>query len=157
MNHNLFNKVIIFTVLEYLEQQLLKDTYRREELLSILSALRGYRTFHRFTQEESKLIVNIGNTEAVQRLKDIEVDFSIYSISMLNLWVDLIDKKKRPSLNISDKRIKKLHSNLIMDMLGLKQRDEGEYLRIKEIVSQSKQTAKMFVNLMEEGINGKTC
>ncbi len=148
---SMFNKVILFTCLEYIEKQVEnKDTYRRDFMVRILSSLRSYRVMHRFSKEEAIYIAEFGKKEEFQKIKEKEVDYAIYSISLINLWLDIVDKKDRPVLNISPVKIKQLQSNLVMDMLKLKQRDKGSYSVVKEIVFDSQLTAKIFIGLLEK-------
>ena len=148
---SMFNNIILFTILDYIEKQVEDtETYQRDFMLRILSSLRGYRIMHKFSKEEAIYITEFGKKEEFQKVKDIEVDYAIYSISLLNRWLDVTDKKNRPHLNISPNKIRKLESNLVMDMLRLKQRNTESYAKVKEIVNDSKLTAKKFVWLLQE-------
>ncbi len=148
---SMFNMIVLFSVLDYIEKQVEDtETYQRDFMLRILGSLRGYRVMHKFSKEEAIYITEFGKKEEFQKVKDIEVDYAIYSISLLNRWLDVTDKKNRPHLNISPVKIRRLESNLVMDMLRLKQRNTESYVKIKEIVQDSKLTAKRFIGLLEK-------
>jgi len=148
---SIFNKVMLHTISSYLEKQVEdKETYERDFLVKILGALKAYQMLHRFDSNEAKMVAEIGEHEAMEKMKVIEIDFSIYSIELLQLFVDEIPKKQRPHLNIADKKIRALKANLIKDMLRLKFRDDESYARVKEIVDQSRLVAKRYFFYMFE-------
>lgn len=152
----LINKVVIFSCEAYIIEALKdKDVYQRDNLITILGKIRGYKVFHKFTKEENKMLAEIGKTDAVEKIKKIDVDFSIYAISLLREWIMNIDKKDRPDLNISDKRILKLRGKMGADRLALNTQDDEESSRIKEIINQSEEIAKQFFHHLNNVLKGK--
>lgn len=153
MNKSLLNKIILFTIVEYLEKQMLdEESYQRDAMRKIVSSINGWKTFHRFSRAEAELVGKWGQTEAMTKLREVEVDYSIYALELLQLYVTLVPKKQRAHLGISDAKITMLKANLIKDMLRLKQRG-GSYDRIKDITDQSRLVAKRFFHYFDEQTN----
>ena len=152
LNYNILNKVVLFTVLEYIEKQKSQhdEIYQREELTKIASSIKGYQMFHRFSQSEANVVIALGKEPSMQKLKETEVDYAIYAIELLYLWAKQVPNSNRPHLNYSDTRIRKLKTTLIMDML--KTRETESHPRIKEIVEQSRLVAKHFFGFFESRI-----
>ncbi len=151
--YGILNKLVIFTALEYIQKAVEEETtYEREFMLRILGQLKAYRVMHRFNQEEANMLTRLGEEPAMKAIREKEIDFGIYSLSLLTLWIERIPKKERPHLNISDAKIMKLKSNLIMDVLRLKQKNKDSYERVKEIVDDSKLVAKQFFAHVEESL-----
>ena len=145
------NKIILFTVMEYLDKHTkTKSCYQRDKMIKILGAVKGYSVFHRFSKEEAEYITKLGKTDTMKNIKEIEVDYAVYALELLNIWIDIIPKKERPHLNYSDKRIKFLKAELIRDLLALKYKNEEEYSKVKEIVTQSRIVAKQFFHYFDE-------
>ena len=140
----LLDKLVIFTVLEYLEIQTQSDTYQRDELVTLMSGLRAHRFSHKFQPSEVKRLNKAGEDEALQNLKEVQVDYSLYCIALITEWIKDIPKRDRPHINFSDKRILKLKANFVLDMLKMKQVDEEEHARVKEVSFGSQLTAKHF-------------
>lgn len=141
----MINKLIIFTAEAYITGAVNDSRcYQREALLGILTNIKGYRAFHRFDKDQHKKIVELGKSETAEAIKSVEVDFSVYALELLNVWVDEIPKSNRPRFNLSDKRINATRAKLVKDMLQLKHRDAAEYEEVKKIVDQSRMTAKRF-------------
>jgi len=156
MTRSMYHRTILFTCLEYIDRQLQSDeTYRADELRVILERLKAFKSFRRFNAEEAKELAKIGEQEAFQNIKKIEVDFSIYSLSLLYEWTKLTPKKQRPQLMISDAKITSLYSGLVIDMLRLKQRGTN-YEKIKQIVDDSKLTAKKFIHLLDNEVEDES-
>ena len=152
MTRNLYHRVILFSALEYIQKQVDNpETYRVDEMKLILGRLKAYQSFRRFSVEEAKELAQIGSQESFQKVKEIQVDFSMYSIALLYEWIKITPKKERPKLMLSDSKITSLYAGLIKDMLGLKLRST-EYDRVKHIVDESKLTAKRFIHLLDNEV-----
>ena len=153
MKRSVFNKVVLFTVLEYLEKQMKeKSTYQRDVMLQLLGQIKGYKTFARFSQEEANELSLLGSTPAIKKLREIEVDYSIYALELMALWVKLVPKRQRPHLNFSDSRILKLKSTLIMDMIRMKAQNADYAENVALIVSDSRLVAKKFIHLLDNEV-----
>ena len=157
MTRSAFNKVILFTVYSYLDKQLsqVDYSYQKDALREMTTKIMGFRNFHKFTLAEAKEIKTLGGTPAFEAVRKIEVDYSIYAIELLYLWVELVPRSKRPVLNISDKKIKKIRADLTMDMLRLRHSDVSpeRIEEVKGIVAQSKLTAKKFTYMLDEEVS----
>ena len=152
MTRSMYHKVVLMTCLEYIEKQLQGDeTYRSAELGVILERLKAFKSFRRFSPEEAKELVELGKQKSFQDIKKTEVDFSIYALSLLFEWTKLTPKKERPQLMLSDSKITSLYSGLVMDMVRLKQRS-STYEKVKNIVDDSKLTAKRFIHLLDNEV-----
>jgi len=145
MKTSTYNKLILHTADLYIERALENECYQREALVVLRTRLMGYKTFHRFSPEEVKVVQELGEDPFMQKLKWIEVDFAVYAIFLLVEWTKEVDKKERPNFNFSDKRILKLHADTVKDMLNLKTRNKDEYDEVKSIIDQTKLTAKQYV------------
>ena len=150
MNKPMHNKLILHTVDMYLEKALENDCYQKDNIRLLRSKILGYKTFHKFTKAESDEIIALGTHQYMVRLRERHVDYAVYALSLLAEWVERRDKKDRPALNISDKRMLEMKSNLIMDMLMLKKREPEIYNKVKDIIAESKMVAKMYVTYTEE-------
>lgn len=153
MNKSTFNKAILFTVYEYLDKATKEDsTYQRTELIKLKSSITGYRVFHRFSKEEALNLEEIGKRPEFIRLRENEVDWAIYALELMFLYISFVNKSDRPVMNYSDTRVKKLKANLITDMLKLKHKDAESHARIKSIIDDSRLTAKMYLGLLIEEV-----
>ena len=156
MTRSMYHRVILFTCLEYIDKQLQSDeTYRGAELKVILERLKAFKSFRKFSSKEAQELAKLGEKEAFQNVKKVEVDFSIYSLALLYEWIQMTPKKERPQLMISDSKITSLYSGLVMDMIRLKQRGKN-YDSVKEIVDASKLTAKRFINLLDNEVKDES-
>ncbi len=153
MKQSTLHKIVLFTVFEYLQKHCKDETvYQRDKLIEVVSKILSYRMFHKFSKEEAESSQELGSRPEFVKLAKQEVDYSLFAIELLNIWVDAIPKKKRPHLNMSDKRIKDLKANLVIDSLKLKQKNTESYERVKAIVDDSRLTAKQFMGLLQKEI-----
>lgn len=144
-------KLIMNTVHLYIENALKEpEVYQRDILRNIYGKLRGYTIFHKFNEQEHKILMELGNHEYMEKLKKTEVDFSVYAMSLLQELINDVPKQKR-FINISDKKILQYKADMIKDMLRLKSR-ETTYDNVKEIVEQSRMTAKQFYHYTKENL-----
>ena len=155
MTQDMLNKLIIFTVHDYIERQLKSDvtTYNVPQLKALYRKLHTYRSTHKFTIGEAKIITDLGEDEAIRKLTNIQVDYSIYALELITLWVKMYPKNTRPALFYSDKNILALRSKLTMDMLGLKRSDSKRIEEITEIVKASKLVAKQYLHLIDNQVH----
>ncbi len=148
------NKVVLFTVMEYIRKQLHSgnETYRSSDLAVLFARLETYQKTHKFTPQAAKEISELGDTDRFQRVRDVEVDYSIYALELLALWVKLIPKHARPMIYYSDHKILKLKSTLVMDVLKMKSRKAERADEVSEIVNESRLVAKKFLHLLDNEV-----
>jgi len=155
MTQDMLNKLIIFTVHDYVERQLQSDvtTYNVPQLKALYAKLHTYRSTHKFTLSEAKIIMDLSKNEAINKLTTTQIDYSIYALELITLWVKMYPKNVRPALFYSDKKILALRSKLTMDMLGLKRSDSKRIEEIDEIVKTSKLVAKQYIHLIDNQVH----
>lgn len=145
-------KVALFTVLHYTEQTD-KESYNYEFTEKIRAAINRYLRFHKLTQEEADFIIEISKHERMQELTAIQIDYNIYAMELLTLWVEFIPKQERRSaLNISDKKIMQAKAKMIMDMIKFKQTDQEKHAKVKEIIQDSQKAARAYFDYIKEQI-----
>ena len=148
-----FDKLIIHTAYLYLDEALKGDIcYQKDKVRLVKSKLSGLSIGYKFTNEEHRRLVEVGNSDVAKRIKSVEIDFSVYATSLLYEYVTRKPKADRIRFNISDKKIKELRGEVIKDMLELKSRDSDKYEELKEVVDQSKRTAREFYLYFEENL-----
>ena len=161
MTRSMYDKVILFTVFEYLSKQIDSDTetYRETEMMEVRDKLNTYRRTHLFSPAEAKLLAEVESLKridllikAFKKVKDMPVDYSIYSLELLALWVQTTAKKDRAQIFYSDTKILKLKSTLVIDMLKMGARDADRVDEIRGIIMDSRLVAKMFINLVDNEV-----
>jgi len=155
MTH-LSQRIILYSVEGYLDDISSSTTYNYAFVLRIRTAIRSYITFHRFNPDEYRLVMKLADTDAMQKMSSMEVDRVIFAIELLYLYTTLIPKKDRAHLNISDEKIKKLKSQMIIDMLKLKGKDAESHKRVKEIIDSTRVAAKHYYYFIERYIDEET-
>ncbi len=154
---NLHHKLIMHTVDLYIEKALQGgEVYQKDKLIQLHTKLMGYKTFHKFSPEETKVLEKVGEYEEMKKLKEVWVDFSVYATSLLNEYLNYYDKKDRVKLNINDNKIKAIRADVVKDMLLLKKKDEESYNKVKEVIDISRQTAKRYLYITDKLIKENT-
>jgi len=153
---SLSQRIILYSVEGYLDDISSKTTYNYAFVLRIRTAIRSYITFHRFSPDEHKLVMKLADTPEMKGMSEYGVDRTIFAIELLYLYVTLIPKSDRAHLNISDEKIKKLKSQMVMDMLKLKQENEESHKRVKEIIQDTRVAAKRYYHFIERYIDEET-
>jgi len=143
-------KLVLFTIEAYLDEINDETTYNYPFMIKLRTAIRGYMQFHKFSPDEYAVVKDIADTEFMKSMVDVEVDRTIFSLELLYLYVKEIPKKDRANLNISDKKLLGAKVDLVMDMLKLKKDRPDSYLRVKEIVTDSRIAAKKYFMFIEE-------
>ena len=154
ITRNMYDKVVLFTVLEYLGKQLdSKDqTYQEEEMKIIHGKLDTYRRTHLFSPKQVAELREIGAKPAFEKVKGMPVDYSIYAIELLALWVKGTSKRDRSKIFYSDDKVMRLKSTMVMDMLRMNARDPEVATRIRGIITDSRLVAKIFINLLDNEV-----
>lgn len=147
----IFDKLIVHTSFLYLQTALEDETcYQRDKVRVVKSKLSGLHVGYKFTGDEHKRLVEVGNTDTAKRIKSVKIDFSVYGVSLLYEYVTRKPKEERIRFNMSDEKIKQLRADMVKDMLELKWKNTAKYEETKKIVEQSKRTAKEFYMYFEE-------
>jgi len=152
---SVFQRLILFSVDGYLDDISNETTYNYAFVLRIRTSIRSYILFHKFNKEEDSLLKELAETTAMKNMSNMQIDRVMFAIELLYLYITQIDKKDRAHLNISDDKIKKLKSTLVMDMLKLKHRSDS-YDNVKEIVDDSRVGAKHYFYFIKEWMNENT-
>ncbi len=140
-----FNKLILFTAFEYLDNAIKEGMTKEPEHMKIAGAIRGYKTFSKFSPEQSEIVIAMGKEPVLKAITEIDISYVVFALELLKLWCELVDKKDRPHLNISDKRLKSGRSMFVVSMLKLKQEDTEKYNELRTIINDSVITAKKFI------------
>ncbi len=149
---SVFQRLIIFTVEGYLEDITADQTYRYDFMIRLRSAIRTYMRCHKFTQDEAKVVISLSDTPFMLALAELEIDRTIYALELLVLYIKEIPKADRALLNISDKKIIQIKTDLIMDMLKMRRDKPDAHKRVSEIISDSRINAKKYYSFCETEI-----
>ncbi len=142
----LFNRLILFTVEAYLTKSK-EDGHTDDEMHNrLISGIRAYQTMGRFSQEEAKLLQELGETETAKKIKQKEISFVVYALELMKLWIEEVPVQYRKSiyLGVSNKKLKLGRATFAMGMLRLKKEDKERYDNLKEIIDESVINAKHF-------------
>ncbi len=146
LDTQLFNKVILFTIDAYITR-MRSDSLELPTLLTDLKlSIIAFKPANMFTEEESKKVIAYGKDPELKEIVETEISHIIFILTVIKLWAELISKKDRPFLNISDKRLIKGKAEYAMYMLGLKQTDNDKYKDKKDIIDTSVKTAERFID-----------
>ncbi len=146
MNNTLLNKIILFTVDTYIDRMKAEGAPIPKVLTDLKIAIVSYKFNNRFTKEEAATVLEFGKDQELKDIIGIEISHLIFILTVIKIWVEIIDKKDRPLLNISDKRLIKGKAEYAMFMLNLKQKDNDSYKEKKEIIDESVKTAEKFMD-----------
>ncbi len=142
------NKLISFTAMEYIKKELEEEhIYNKPFLQRLHVSLKGYLVFHRLSDEEAKVLAELGKQPTMVRLQKEEINYGLFALELLTLHL------KHLTINISKRKIAQYKSNSIMDILSLKKRDPEMYTRVKSTVQDSRLTAKLMYHYTEEYLN----
>ncbi len=144
---NLHSILIHLTCLEYLITQLEDETYNKDFVLRIKTLLNGYLVFHRLSDKEAEILTELGKDKYMINLREVQINYGLFAMELLVLH------QNKLSINVSKKKILQYKSNLVMDMLKLKHRDDAMYSRVKSTVDDSRITAKSYYSYTEEMLN----
>jgi hypothetical protein len=154
INYQLFNKVLLFTVDMYIDKMRQEGVELPEILNKLKIAIVSYKAHNKFTKEEADFILKCKDDEKLQSIVNVEISHIIFILTLIKLWVELVPKKERPILNISDKKLIKGKAEYAILMLKLKYSDEKAYKEKKAIIDKSVDTAEAFMdyhlNLLKE-------
>lgn len=150
-----FNKLILFTVTEYLEKAKAEGLTGEPFHNEIIGAISKYKTFAKFSVKEARIIIKMGESEAMHRIKEQQISWVVYALELLKLWVEAVPKKYRPHLNISDERLRTGRSKFVMAMIRLKSADPKEHAHKQNIMNDSTVTAKKYLMYTHEQLVGE--
>ena len=155
--YRVFNKLILFTAESYLTNAIDEGLSAEPLHKSIVSGIRAYMSMGRFSKEEAKLMIKLGEHECIQNLTKTEISFVVYALELMKLYVDNVPREYRKSihLGVSNSKLKMGRATFAVSMLKLKQRDIKQYNETKDIIDQSVLTAKKFFLYCEDEIVNK--
>jgi len=151
-NYTTFNRLILFTVEAYISRALEEGLSKEPFHQKIVSGIRGYMTFGRFSKEEAELLQKLGEDPVMQRIKAQEISFVVYALVLLKLWVENVPREARKGiyLGISNKKLLMGHSAFAITMLQMKRQNEEMYKDKKQIINDSVKNASDFFSFFEE-------
>ncbi len=158
MNYTTFNKLILFSVEQYLSQAIEEGTSTEQLHKDIIAGIRSFMTFGRFSKEEQERLERIGEHDTIQRLKAVEVSYVIYALELLRLWVTQVPREVRRNihLGVGNKKLMMGKASFAIHLLKLKQQDMDTYKEKKKIIDESVKTARLFFHYMLEELQVET-
>jgi len=144
MNHHLLNKVILFTIEKYIDQCIKEGTEPTPLHFRILGAIKGWKTFHMFSELEAAKVIGISKDPGLKKIIDIHVSYLVFALELIKQLTEQTPKQYRPMLNISPKKLVAGRALYAVSMLKLKQRDEEQYKETKDVIDDSVIAAKHF-------------
>jgi len=141
--NDLHTALVLFTAASYLEEALKDGTSGEEFHRQVVTAIEGWKTFRRFSDEEVKLLQDMGKDEVMEKIKRIEISFVCYALTLLQLLANDTEKRN-VVLNVSKKKLMRGDSIFVVPMLQTKKSDPEKYDRLKRIIDESRINAKTF-------------
>ena len=117
----------------------------------IVGRLKAWSTMRRFSQDEAKHLIKLGDDPYMEQLKKAEISYVVYALELLKLWEADIDYKKS-GIGISRSQLKAGRAVFALDMIKLKKRDSEKYAETKKIIDTSVITAKKFYSFTKENV-----
>ena len=153
MNYTLLNKIILFTVDTYIDR-MKEDKLELPEILDrVKIGLVSYKRSNLFTKEEAEVAMKLGKDENLQKIVHTEISHVLFILTIIKLWVELVPKRERPFLNISDRKLKQGKAIYAIYMLKEKQINKENYEEKKQIIDTSVLTAEQFMSYHFEILN----
>ena len=145
LDTKLFTKVIIFTIDTYIARMRSEGLELPKLLIDLRSSIIAFKPANVFTEAEAKQVLKYGKDPELLEIIHTEISHVIFILTVIKLWAELIPKKDRPLLNISDKRLIKGKAEYAMYMLKLKQSNKETYEEKRDIIDTSVKTAEAFM------------
>ena len=155
MTTSLFNKIILFTTDMYIDRMRKENTQLPKTLEQLSIALVGYKHHNRFTDKEAEYVLKLAKDPGLDEVVKTDVSPIIFTLTIIKLWVESIDKKDRPNLNISDKKLIKGRAEYAIQMIKLKKEKPEIYEEKREIIDSSVETAQRFMEFHLNKLNNK--
>ncbi len=146
INNKLLNKIVLFTTDVYIDRMKDEGASLPKILLDLKVALVSYKFTNKFTDDEATEVMGYAKEEELVDIIQTEISHLIFILTVIKLWVEIVPKKERPLLNISDKRLIKGKAEYAIHMLKLKQKDSDTYEKKKEVIDKSVETAELFMD-----------
>jgi len=143
--------LILFTVMETLSKEIVDGVSTNPFNKKIVSRLKSWSTMRRFSQEEAKYLVALGEDPYMDKLKKSEISYTVYALELLKQWAN-DDDYTRSAIGISKSKLRAGRAVFAIDMLKLKQRDAEKYANTKTIIDESVIVAKKFYSYTKEQI-----
>ncbi len=148
----LLNKLVLFTVIEYLQSAVKEGITREPEHKKIIGAINGYKTFGRLSPSEAEILTKLGKTPEMKAITDVHISYVVFALELLKLWAEMVPKRLRPHLGLKDTRLKAGRQMFVMSMLKLKNEDPEKHAELKSIIDDSVITAKRFIMYADENL-----
>ena len=150
-NYTTFNRLLLFTCEAYLSSAIKEGLTTDPLHKNIVSGIRSFMTFGRFSVAESKLLQKLGKDPIVEKIKTVEVSFVVYAMELMRLWVLNVPREVRKNiyLGVSNKKLLLGRGHFVKTMLQLKQTDKESYTEKREIIDVSVLNAKHFFAFFE--------
>lgn len=151
-DYSLFNKLILHTVSAYLDRAYEEGMTKEPMHIKLMSGLRSFQTFGKFLPEEAKLLQSLGDNPILEKIKNREVSFVVYSLELMRLWVQTVplSARKHIYLGVSNKKLLLGRAYFTTMMLSMKQKDPETYKEKRAIIDESVLNAKHYFSFMME-------
>ena len=157
-NYSTFNKLILHTAEAYLTKAYEEGMTKEPMHIKLLSGLRAFQTFGKFSAEEAKLLQSFSQDPILERIKNQEISYVIYALSLLKFWVEEVPLKARKHihLGVGNKKLLMGASAFAIFMLKQKRQDETIYKEKKQIINKSVLNARHYFSFFEENLTKET-
>ena len=151
-DYTTFTRLILFTCEAYLSKAVAEGITSETMHKKIVSGIRSFMTFGRFSKEEQQLLQELGKDPIVERIKAVEISYVVYSLELLKLWVQNVPREVRKNiyLGVSNKKLLMGRASFATMMLHMKRDNEEVYREKREIIDASVLNAKHFYAFFEE-------
>jgi len=144
--YDTFNKVILYTIKDYIEKSI-EDGLEPSPLhFRLLGATRVFKRENPINDDDREAMKPIRESEELQKIVSTHVSFLVYTLELIKQYVEQVPKEYRPLFNISDKKLIIGRGSFAIGMLQLKQRGAEKHAELTDIINDSIITAKHFFN-----------
>lgn len=143
--YDTFNKAILYSVHDYTQKSIndgLEPSPLHFRIKGAVSCMMNYNVG--VNDKDIEAIKALAKEAELRTIVDVEVSYLVFTLELIKLWVLEVPKENRPTLNISDKKLKGGRANFAMGMLELKRRDAEKHAELTEIINDSVETANRF-------------
>lgn len=114
----------------------------------------GYNSamINQFDKDERNMLRTITQTDEFEEIKKVDISMIVMALEVMKLWVLDIPKKKRPLINISDKKLMMGKNLYTIYMLKCKKENREMYDQQKEIITSSAEHARIWYNYMRSSL-----
>jgi hypothetical protein len=136
---NTLNKLILFTAEAYMSNALKEGLTHDPFHQKIVNGINNYSILCKFDKEQHSKVVAFGETEIGKKLRESEFSHIIFSLQLLQMWIDRVPREQRRhiALGVSNKKLLMGRASFALDMIKLKQRDEEKYAETRQIIDEA--------------------